>query len=988
MLLAGDAYLVNFQLAGAPTPTRYLADVGLTYGDRGGGSIYGWTIDHTDVSRDRNLNLDQRLDTLIHFHQGQKWELAVANGVYEVTVSIGDAEHESTHTLNVEGVNVWNALPLGPQDFRTAVQQVTVNDGRLTLDQGTAIDKATRINFIHVIGVAGGPNAPPAAPTITEPAFDGQEVNPADVHMESIGFADSDGDAHKSTDWEIWTTGPGASRAWQTLAIGGVERLHTHLGDGVFVGTHAGRTSMMPDTEYELRVRFRDDAGSVSAYATRPFRTGAASVTFPMEILDVASSPAPTWRLSGSTTNVALPNSAPNKSSLSLQSADGMPLLTITALNGASNTVVNPAALHHHAQVRVVIVAGSTGLVLSATDLRFHDDVGVARMIALPAISLGANARLDLWVSANGSTYFGTAAQTEPAFNNLARAGDVSFTALQPGFVIEEVAGDFQLPTNIAFVPNPGPNPADPLFYVTELYGTIKVVRRNFTVSDYATGLLNFNPTGAFPGSGEQGLAGVVVDPTTGDVYATRVTATNPANPDGAHHPQVIKFTSIDGGLTAATITVIRDMVGESQGQSHQISNLTIGPDGKLYVHNGDGFDYTTAQNLNSYRGKVLRMNLDGSPPADNPFYNAADGISARDYVYAYGLRNPFGGAWRAADGQHYAVENGPSIDRFARILPGVNYGWNNTNASMTINAIYNWNPSTAPVNITFVEPSAFDGSLFPPGYMDRAFVSESGSTYATGPQANAKRITYFQLDANAVRLSGPTMLLRYTGTGKATIVGLAAGPDGLYFTELYRDLGAATPIDRGARVFRVRYVDRLPSDTDFDNDVDGSDFLKWQRSFGSTTELLADANGNGVVDSSDLSLWAQRFGSTSVVTKAAAVAADATEAALHVSDMARLDHWLDTTVSSERLVAEPATVARNRDPMRQATTCHRTTHWPLVAADYAAEESSIQRSTEPRRAAGFEGGLKARAADEWFARVDALGASLGPIHGAWDWGR
>ncbi len=71
----------------------------------------------------------------------------------------------------------------------------------------------------------------------------------------------------------------------------------------------------------------------------------------------------------------------------------------------------------------------------------------------------------------------------------------------------------FSLPVNIAFVLEPGPNPDDPLFYVTELYGTIKVVANDGTVSDYATGLLNFNPTGNFPGSGEQGLTGIVVEP-------------------------------------------------------------------------------------------------------------------------------------------------------------------------------------------------------------------------------------------------------------------------------------------------------------------------------------------------------------------------------------------------------------------------------------------------------------------------------------------
>ncbi len=126
----------------------------------------------------------------------------------------------------------------------------------------------------------------------------------------------------------------------------------------MYAGAQAGRTSLLPNTDYQLRVRFRDDAGSVSSYAVRNFRTGADSVTFPMEVEDVAASPAPTWRVAGASTNVVLPNSEPNKSSLALQSAAGAPLLTITALNGSSNTVANPPTLGQHADVRVVNCRG------------------------------------------------------------------------------------------------------------------------------------------------------------------------------------------------------------------------------------------------------------------------------------------------------------------------------------------------------------------------------------------------------------------------------------------------------------------------------------------------------------------------------------------------------------------------------------------------------------------------------------------------------
>jgi glucose/arabinose dehydrogenase len=222
----------------------------------------------------------------------------------------------------------------------------------------------------------------------------------------------------------------------------------------------------------------------------------------------------------------------------------------------------------------------------------------------------------------------------------------------------------------------------------------------------------------------------------------------------------------------------------------------------------GDGFDSSKGQDLTSFRGKVLRMNLDGSAPSDNPFYDAGNGISATDFVYAYGLRNPFGGAWRASNGKHYEVENGPSVDRLARIDPGVNYGYDGSDLSMHTNALYNWDPAHAPVNIAFVQPETFGGSGFPASQQDQAFVTESGPTWATGPQVRGKRIVEFAPDADTGEIGGhPHDLVEYTGTGKATAVGLAAGPDGLYFTELYPDQNFTSAIDPGARLFRIRYT-------------------------------------------------------------------------------------------------------------------------------------------------------------------------------------
>jgi hypothetical protein len=62
---------------------------------------------------------------------------------------------------------------------------------------------------------------------------------------------------------------------------------------------------------------------------------------------------------------------------------------------------------------------------------------------------------------------------------------------------------------------------------------------------------------------------------------------------------------------------------------------------------------------------------------------------------------------------------------------------------------------------------------------------------------------------------------------------------------------------------FEVGPIDELPADADDDNDVDGFDFLAWQRTLGSRSQLAADSNRDGVVNASDLGFWREQFGTT-----------------------------------------------------------------------------------------------------------------------------
>jgi hypothetical protein len=140
---------INFQALSAAVPPGYVPDTGLTFATQDALS-FGWSIDHTDVVRDRGVNSNQLLDTLCQFHEGATWELTLPTGTYRVLVSAGDASLASVYTLIVEGVTYWEARVIRANQFLSNTGTITVADGRLTLSQGSAGELATRINFIEV----------------------------------------------------------------------------------------------------------------------------------------------------------------------------------------------------------------------------------------------------------------------------------------------------------------------------------------------------------------------------------------------------------------------------------------------------------------------------------------------------------------------------------------------------------------------------------------------------------------------------------------------------------------------------------------------------------------------------------------------------------------------------------------------------------------------------------------------------------------------
>jgi hypothetical protein len=150
------AILVNFQPSGSPVPAGHVADGGLVYANRGNGQTYGWTLDNTAETRDRNASNspDQRYDTLNHLQKPTNpdaiWEIAVVNGTYRVRVVSGDASYfDSVFRTTVEGVLTVSGTPTTSTRWIEGTQTVTVTDGRLTIRSGAGASN-NKICFVEI----------------------------------------------------------------------------------------------------------------------------------------------------------------------------------------------------------------------------------------------------------------------------------------------------------------------------------------------------------------------------------------------------------------------------------------------------------------------------------------------------------------------------------------------------------------------------------------------------------------------------------------------------------------------------------------------------------------------------------------------------------------------------------------------------------------------------------------------------------------------
>lgn len=169
---------------------------------------------------------------------------------------------------------------------------------------------------------------------------------------------------------------------------------------------------------------------------------------------------------------------------------------------------------------------------------------------------------------------------------------------------------------------------------------------------------------------GEGGLMSVAVSPQFAQdrfIYLSYV-----AKLDGRSRNRIVRFTLDDGGLKESKV-LVDDIPAHDY---HDGLPLKFGADGKLYASTGDAGQRAKAQDNASLLGKFLRINADGSIPADNPFPGSP--------IWSLGHRNCQGFDWQQASGVLIAAEHGPSLgaepwsggDELNWVRPGMNYGW------------------------------------------------------------------------------------------------------------------------------------------------------------------------------------------------------------------------------------------------------------------------------------------------------------------------
>jgi glucose/arabinose dehydrogenase len=236
---------------------------------------------------------------------------------------------------------------------------------------------------------------------------------------------------------------------------------------------------------------------------------------------------------------------------------------------------------------------------------------------------------------------------------------------LPSGFSETLVAEGLVKPTAMAMAP-------DGRIFVCEQEGRIRVIRDGILL-DAPFHTLSVSSTG------ERGLLGIAFDPAFAANHFLYVYYTTSSTPI---HNRVSRLTaSGDRVVTGSELQIVN--LEALSTTNHNGGAIHFGTDGKLYVGVGENGVPGNAQTLTNRLGKMLRINSNGSIPADNPFNTTATGVNKA--IWALGLRNPFTFGVDRVSGRIFINDVGQSAwEEINEGFAGANYGWPDTEGPTT----------------------------------------------------------------------------------------------------------------------------------------------------------------------------------------------------------------------------------------------------------------------------------------------------------------
>ncbi len=226
------------------------------------------------------------------------------------------------------------------------------------------------------------------------------------------------------------------------------------------------------------------------------------------------------------------------------------------------------------------------------------------------------------------------------------------------GMRVTTIASGLEHPWAVALLPDGG-------FLVTERGGALRRVSAKGEVS---------SPLAGVPevwAHGQGGLLDVVLAPDFARSHRIWFSYAEPG-PDGTAGTAAAYATL--GKDAIDDVHVVYRQVPKLDGGNHFGSRIAFDGKGHVFISQGERFDRMRAQDLDMLQGKLVRLNLDGSLPADNPF---ADAPGVRRVIWSYGHRNMQGLAVDPRTGTLWESEHGPrGGDELNLPQAGKNYGW------------------------------------------------------------------------------------------------------------------------------------------------------------------------------------------------------------------------------------------------------------------------------------------------------------------------